>query len=175
MYSHILSEAKTLQLELDNCAGILPRLEVHIQTPDASVDMLNHFITDEALRKTVEKLYRDGHHARAVEEAYKFIDNLVKKTAKPSDRNLTGSKLMTTVFNGNTPMLKINAGESTSEHDEQIGYMQIFSGCMTGVRNPRAHECDWEDSEQRALQLLIWANHLVERIRLSERVSDVSR
>ena len=69
----------------------------------------------------------------------------------------------------NTPILKINAGESTSERDEQIGYMQIFSGCMTGIRNPRAHECDWEDSEQRALQLLVWANHLVERIRLSEK------
>ena len=40
---------------------------------------------------------------------------------------------------------------------------------MTGIRNPRAHECDWEDSEQRALQLLVWANHLVERIRLSEK------
>ena len=73
------------------------------------------------------------------------------------------------VFNGNTPILKINAGESASERDEQIGYMQIFSGCMTGIRNPRAHECDWEDSEQRALQLLVLANHLVERIRLSEK------
>lgn len=175
MYSSILSEARDLQLELDNCAGILPRSKIQMQVPEVTADTFDQLITDKALRKTVEKLYRDGHHARAVEEAYKFIDNLVKKTAKPSDTSLTGSKLMTNVFNGNTPILKINAGESTSERDEQIGYMQIFSGCMTGVRNPRAHECDWEDSEQHALQLLIWASHLVERIRLSERVPDVSQ
>lgn len=97
MYSYILSEAKTLQLELDNCVGTLPRPEVHIQTPDASADMFNHFITDKALRKTVEKLYRDGHHARAVEEAYKFIDNLVKKTAKP---RLNSDKVLFSIARG---------------------------------------------------------------------------
>ena len=174
MYSEILSEAKKLQLELDNCSGTLPKVEMKKQVPIVTIDAFDQLITDKALRKIVEKLYRDGHHARAVEEAYKFIDNLVKRTAKPSDKSLTGSKLMTTVFNGNTPILKINAGESASERDEQVGYMQILSGCMTGVRNPRAHECDWEDSEQRALQLLIWANHLVERIRLSKKAADIS-
>lgn len=170
MYSAVLFKAKMLQAELDNCAGTLPRNEVQSQRFTGAVDLFDQLVTDKAFHKTVEKLYRDGHHARAVEEAYKFVDNLVKQTAKPSDASLTGSKLMTSVFNGNTPILKINAGESASERDEQIGYMQIFSGCMTGIRNPRAHECDWEDSEQRALQLLVWANHLVERIRLSEKV-----
>lgn len=167
MYSKIFSAAKILQSELDNCSGVLLRQSIK---KDVTIDAFDQLITDKALRKTVEKLYRDGHHARAVEEGYKFIDNLVKKTAKPSDIGLTGSKLMTAVFSSNAPLLKINAGESTSERDEQVGYMQIFSGCMIGVRNPRAHECDWEDSEERALQLLIWANHLVERIRLSEKV-----
>ena len=156
-------KAKRLQEDIDSSSGVLSRKDVGKQP---SVDIFDQLVTDKALRKTVEKLYRDSHHARAVEEAYKFIDNLVKSLSKQSDTNLTGSKLMTTVFNGNTPILKINAGE----RDEQIGYMQIFSGCMTGIRNPRAHECDWEDSEQRALQLLVWANHLVERIRLSEKV-----
>lgn len=162
----IFLKARRLQEEIDASSGMLPRNSAERQP---SVDIFDQLVTDKALKKTVEKLYRDGHHARAVEEAYKFIDNLVKKSAKQSDTNLTGSKLMTTVFNGNTPILKINAGESASERDEQIGYMQIFSGCMTGIRNPRAHECDWEDSEQRALQLLVLANHLVERIRLSEK------
>lgn len=166
MEKTIFLKVKRLQEDIDASSGVLPRKDVEKQLP---VDAFDQLVTDKALRKTVEKLYRDGHHARAVEEAYKFIDNLVKKTAKQGDTNLTGSKLMTAVFNGNTPILKINAGESTSERDEQIGYMQIFSGCMTGIRNPRAHECDWEDSEQRALQLLVWANHLVERIRLSEK------
>ncbi|MBQ8174706.1 MAG: TIGR02391 family protein [Clostridia bacterium] len=166
MDNAIFLKAQMLQEDIDACSGVLPRKDAGSRP---SVDFFDQLITDKALRKTVEKLYRDGHHARAVEEAYKFIDNLVKRTAKQSETNLTGSKLMTAVFSGNAPILKINAGESTSERDEQIGYMQIFSGCMTGIRNPRAHECDWEDSEQRALQLLVWANHLVERIHLSEK------
>ena len=48
--------------------------------------------------------------------------------------------------------------------------MQIFSGCMTGIRNPRAHECEWEDSENHALQLLAFANYLVERVENSKKV-----
>lgn len=166
----IFLKAKNLQEDIDARPGVLPRKGVKNQSP---VDAFDQFVTDKALRKTVEKLYRDGYHARAVEEAYKFIDNLVKKMARQGDTNLTGAKLMTTVFGGSAPILKINAGKSTSERDEQIGYMQIFSGCMTGIRNPRAHECDWEDSEQRALQLLVWANHLVERIRLSEKATTI--
>ena len=163
----IFLKVKRLQEDIDASSGVLPRKDVEKQLP---VDAFDQLVTDKALRKTVEKLYRDGHHARAVEEAYKFIDNLVKKTAKQGDTNLTGSKLMTAVFNGlNAENFAMAFGDVYTERDEQIGYMQIFSGCMTGIRNPRAHECDWEDSEQRALQLLVWANHLVERIRLSEK------
>lgn len=172
MNKTIFMRAKNLQGEIDACSGVLPRKDVKKQS---QADVFDQLVTDKALRKIVEKLFREGHHARAVEEAYKFIDNLVKRIAKQGDTNLTGSKLMTTVFNGTAPILRINAGESASERDEQIGYMQIFSGCMIGIRNPRAHECDWEDSEQRALQLLIWANHLVERIRLSEKVTTISQ
>lgn len=75
---------------------------------------------------------------------------------------------MQSVFSAGNPVLMLNAGSSTSEQDEQKGYMQIFSGCMTGIRNPRAHECDWEDSENHALQLLAFANYLVERVENSK-------
>ena len=58
----------------------------------------------------------------------------------------------------------------TSEQNEQSGYMQILAGCMVGIRNPRAHDSDWEDTEERSLQLLSFANHLMERILVSEKV-----
>lgn len=102
-----------------------------------------------------------------MEEAYKFLDNLVKKT---SGINETGAKLMQTVFSASNPVLMLNAGSSTSELDEQKGYLQIFAGCMTGIRNPRAHECEWEDNEEHALQLLVFANYLVERVENSKKV-----
>ncbi len=127
-------------------------------------------VTNKSLRKRTEKLFKDGHHARAVEEAYKLLDNLVKKKAGLQDSDLTGAKLMQTVFSPNKPMLKLNEGVSSSEQNEQSGYMQILSGCMTGIRNPRAHESDWEDTEWRALQLLTFANHLIERVLMAEKV-----
>lgn len=97
------------------------------------------------------------------------MDNLVKKKAGLQDSDLTGAKLMQTVFSPNKPMLKLNEGVSSSEQNEQSGYMQILSGCMTGIRNPRAHESDWEDTEWRALQLLTFANHLIERVLMAEK------
>ncbi len=164
----IINEIKKLNKELASLPGIVPVTNTIMQNPTSNFEQL---ITDSGLRKRVSKLFHDGHHARAVEEAYKFIDNLVKKLARPENTSLTGAKLMTTVFSPNSPLLKLNSGSSCSENDEQIGYMQIFAGCMTGIRNPRAHECDWEDTEQRALQLLIIANHLVERLRYAEKQS----
>ena len=70
--------------------------------------------------------------------------------------------------NHNKPKLKLNSGVTSSEQNEQSGYMQIFAGCMTGIRNPRAHDSDWEDTEDRALQLLMLANHLIERAQMAE-------
>lgn len=75
---------------------------------------------------------------------------------------------MQKVFSPNKPKLKLNEGISASEKSEQSGYMQIFAGCMTGIRNPRAHDSDWEDTAEHALQLLTLANHLMERVRLAE-------
>lgn len=136
------------------------------------VSLFDEVITNKTLRKKTEKLFKDGHHARAVEEAYKLLDNLVKKKADFQQTDLTGAKLMQTVFSPNKPILKLNEGVSSSELNEQSGYMQIFAGCMIGIRNPRAHDSDWEDTEERALQLLAFANHLIERVFMSERIGN---
>lgn len=148
--------------------GAIERSSTPIKTTYDSV------ISNKTLRKKTEKLFKDGHHARAVEEAYKLLDNLVKKKAGLQQTDLTGSKLMQSVFSPSKPILKLNEGISSSEQNEQSGYMQILAGCMTGIRNPRAHDSDWEDTEQRALQLLAFANHLIERVLLSEKANEVS-
>jgi len=129
----------------------------------------NEIITNPQLRKKTEKLYKDGHYAEAVEKAYKLIDNTVKARAGLKKEKITGAPLMNMVFSEHNPVLMLNEGASTSENDEQKGYMQIFAGCMTGVRNPRAHESDWTDTEERALQLLVFADHLLNRIELTEK------
>lgn len=128
-----------------------------------------NIVTNSALCKKTERLFNDGHYARAVEEAFKLLDNLVQEKAGLPGAGLTGARLMQSVFSPQKPVLKFNDGISASEKDEQLGYMQILAGCMSGIRNPRAHDSDWEDTEQRALQLLALANHLIERIETAKK------
>ena len=75
---------------------------------------------------------------------------------------------MREAFSPKKALLKLNTLESDSEKDEQQGYMDIFAGCMMGIRNPRAHDCDYEDDEDDALRLLAFADHLVGRVRKAE-------
>jgi uncharacterized protein (TIGR02391 family) len=128
--------------------------------------LFDELITEPLLRKKTEKLYKDGHHAQAVEAAYKLLDNVVKKKAGLTGA-ITGSSLMQTAFSAKEPILQLNECSSASEKDEQLGYMGILSGCMNGIRNPRSHDSDWEDTEQRALQLIVFANHLLDRVNMA--------
>lgn len=162
-HSDVLNLAKNIHRELI-AFGVAEKEK------SSEVVLYDEVVKNKVLRKKTEKLFKDGHHARSVEEAYKLLDNIVKKKADLLQTDLTGSSLMQTVFSPKKPILKLNEGVSVSEQNEQFGYMQIFAGCMTGVRNPRAHESDWEDTEQRALQLLALANHLIERALMCEKV-----
>lgn len=72
----IFLKAKRLQEDIDASSGVLPRKSAERQPP---VDIFDQLVTDKALKKTVEKLYRDGHHARAVEEAYKLLTIWLRK------------------------------------------------------------------------------------------------
>jgi len=160
-YHEIFHRATSIQREIDLQ---IPRIEKKVKQEINLSDILK----DKELLKLVEKLYNDGHHSRAVEEAFKLLNNIVKSTVK-IEPELDGSSLMKKAFSANNPLLMINSGESQSEKDEQLGYMEIFSGVMTGIRNPRAHEHDWEDTQQRAMELITIADHLIERVRLAKR------
>lgn len=158
-YVDIIRRARELNIQVKLLDGV----ETSTETVMVDRDNFDVLITDNDLRQKVKKLFCDGHHARAVEEAFKYLDNTVSRVAKL--KKLTGSALMKKAFSANDPIIKLNSGISESEQNEQLGYMEIFSGVMTGIRNPRAHDSDWEDTEERALQLLIIANHLIGKVK----------
>lgn len=126
------------------------------------------FVLDADLISKTEKLFLDGHYARAVEEAYKYIDNLIKKRVRKLCNATSGSNLMRTALSPNKPILMLNENLTEIDVDEQKGYMDIFAGCMTGIRNPRAHDTDLNDDRDYALKLLSWADHLVCRIKTAK-------
>lgn len=152
-----LQQMADLKRELTHMPGIVSPILAGKRSP------LDAVVKDPELRNVVAKLFDDGHHSRAVEEAFKFLNNLVKRQSGCSSED--GSDLMMKVFSSKGPILKLNELANQSEKNEQQGYMFIFAGAMTGIRNPRAHEHDWEDTATRALELLSLANHLVEKVR----------
>ena len=122
-------------------------------------DLFDALISDQQIRLASRKLFIDKHYTSAVEKAFVCVNNAVKDQ---SGRTATdGADLMRTVFSANSPILKLNAFQTRTEKDEQQGYMDIFAGCMTGIRNPRAHEHNLADKPEVALELITLANHLM--------------
>ena len=143
-------------------AGYEVRRVTQTGTALTSPDCFDELVTNELIRQASGALFRNGHYARAVEEAFKCLNNAVKDKSGRSSAN--GAGLMKTVFSANSPVLKLNALQSQSERDEQLGYMEIYAGSMTGIRNPRAHEHKLVDSPDEALELLVLANHLMRKL-----------
>ena len=151
-----------------NLNAELSTLGITSKEAENDSSLYDHLIVNESLREKTRELYFDGHYTRVIEEAFKLIDNLVKEKVHRSIFFFNRSKLMQMAFSRERPLLRLNQGSSASEADEQLGYMQLFAGCMTGVRNPRAHDANWKDSKMQALQLLVFAEHLIEKVEMAQ-------
>jgi uncharacterized protein (TIGR02391 family) len=101
-------------------------------------------------------LYEDGHYANAIEDAVKALNNLVRLK---SGEEFDGTTLMERVFSPSNPILKFNELSDKSDTDEQKGFMMLFSGAVSGLRNPRAHKLIQDDPE-RALEFIAFVSLL---------------
>jgi uncharacterized protein (TIGR02391 family) len=110
----------------------------------------------------VRKLFDDGHWEQSVFEAFKFIEKEVKRIS--GIRGKTGYTLMMDAFNENSPKVQLNGLATESEIDEQKGFKFIFTGAVTGIRNPRGHEVDIGDTPDEALDYLALASLLLRRL-----------
>jgi uncharacterized protein (TIGR02391 family) len=115
-------------------------------------------------------LYRDGHYKQAVLEASIALVNYVKE--KSREHSLDGSKLMTTVFSANNPLLTFNELKDQTDKDEQEGFMHLFMGAVLALRNPRAHAI-FDDSPEIALDYIAFLSMLAKRLDGAKRASGV--
>lgn len=84
--------------------------------------------------------FYSGMYADAIEASFKEINCRVKEIVKKqTGQELDGSNLMKKCFSSNNPILIIQDNTSESGRNVQLGYMEIFSGAMIGIRNPKAH------------------------------------
>lgn len=133
----------------------------------AEDDNSSILVRDEDVLRASAKLFLDGHYAQAVEEAFKCVNNTVRNRACHSG---DGSGMMKHVFSAEKPVLRLNDLRTQSDRNEQLGYMEIFAGVMTGVRNPRAHAHQFGDTREDALELLVLAGHLARKAKNAKRV-----
>jgi uncharacterized protein (TIGR02391 family) len=83
--------------------------------------------------RAASDLYRDGHYANAVEASVKALNALVRLG---SGLELDGTKLMERAFSPSNPILKFNDLSDQSDRDEQLGFMKMFSGAVSGLQIP---------------------------------------
>jgi len=112
-------------------------------------------------------LFIDGHYAQATFEAFKTLNIFVKK--KSGRKDLDGQTLMSTVFNEQNPILKINNFANQSDIDEQAGFKFLYMGAMRGIRNPKAHERIRQTDPFRTLKYLAFVSLLIERVEESKK------
>jgi uncharacterized protein (TIGR02391 family) len=108
------------------------------------------------IARSANDLYRDGHYANAVEASVKALNGLVRLR---TGLELDGTSLMERAFSPSNPILKFNDLSDQSDRDEQKGFMMMFSGAVSGLRNPRAHGFIQDDAE-RALEFIAFVSLL---------------
>jgi uncharacterized protein (TIGR02391 family) len=93
--------------------------------------LIHPAVTAEARRR-----FEAGHYADAVEWALKVVAQEVRDR---TGLTIDGSALMHTAFSRTRPYLAFTDPIPSTQDSMQQGYMEIFAGAMTGVRNPKAH------------------------------------
>jgi uncharacterized protein (TIGR02391 family) len=116
------------------------------------------------IQQASAQLYLDGHQGSAILEAFKAVNSRVKELAGPASQGKDGRTLMGSVFNVNSPVLRLNPGRTTSDRDEQEGFGLIFMGAMQGIRNPKAPDLMTPIDPDRAFEYLAFASLLMRRL-----------
>jgi uncharacterized protein (TIGR02391 family) len=104
--------------------------------------------------------YESGHFADAVEASLKELNHQIKlKHKEERNEEKDGSSLMKSAFSPNNPSITLEDLSTDSGKNIQQGYMELFSGAMTGIRNPKAHQNISLD-EQRCRHFLYFSSLL---------------
>ena len=113
----IVQSARRLQSYIDKLSVAQSYAKIAMPKPVDFVELYDALVKSEELRSVSRGLFADGYYARAVEEAYKCINNTVKiKSGLSAD----GQDLMNQAFSPKNPVLKINKLKTDSEKNQQL-------------------------------------------------------
>lgn len=114
-----------------------------------------------------QKLFEDGHYANAAEDAFIELNDRVKKLFMKVNPNAPkvpdGHAAMNTVFSDNNPLIEFCDRSTETGSNIQKGYMQMLTGAMSALRNPKAH-ANIAITEDDAMRRLMFASMLMYKI-----------
>lgn len=120
-----------------------------------------------AIVQSSKALYLDGHYSNAAENAFIEINARVKRlfaAVRPGEKQPDGSAAMTTVFSNNKPLVEFCDRTSETGKNIQKGYMEMLSGAISALRNPKAHSNDVILTADEAMRRLMFASMLMYKI-----------
>jgi uncharacterized protein (TIGR02391 family) len=133
------------------------------------VGIFSKTVTEPEIESVSRDLFASGHYSLAVQEAYKAVEKFVQH--KSQIIGVSGTQLMQQVFSTTSPTLFWTDRKTISEQDEQKGYLQLYAGAMLGIRNPVTHEFGWVDDPLLSLELILFAQHLLRKAKVSQRAN----
>lgn len=108
--------------------------------------------------------FDNKHYADAVEASFKEINSRIKAIVHQiTGKEYDGADLMNTAFSVKSPIIILDDIETDDGRNIQVGFMQIFSGSMTGIRNPKAHSNIILKPEE-AIPMLFLASMLLSKL-----------
>ena len=95
----------------------------------------------ESIINSSKDLFDNGHYAESVEAAFLEITVRVKNIIKTqTGEDLDGTAAMQKAFSLNNPIIQVADVSSRTGKDIQQGVMELLTGSIRYIRNPKAHE-----------------------------------
>jgi len=132
--------------------------------PAAASEDVFWSLLHERVVKTAKGRFDAGHYADSVEAALKELNSDMKALVKKATgKELDGADLMHQALSPKNPIIVLDDLSTESGRNQQMGYMEIFAGAMTGIRNPKAHE-NLTITKERAIHHLFLTSLLFNRL-----------
>jgi uncharacterized protein (TIGR02391 family) len=134
-------DAESIQRRIGVLKTLVEQIDLEIGFEAPSATAASTFWDD--IHPLIARVARHRYEARqfadCVEAALKEINSMVKDyVRRKTGEEMDGVKLMNKAFSPTSPLVVLDDLSTASGRDVQLGYMQLYAGSMTGVRNPKA-------------------------------------
>ena len=149
-------------IQLRDVPAIETRADEQLKAGDAAQPQIGfEDLLHPAVRQHAYGHYRDGDLRDAVLNAFIAVFDLIRRK---TGIDMDGARLVGEVFSIREPKLILSELDTESGQNDQKGFLDIFKGAYTGIRNPKAHTLDHDLTNETAAQYLVFASLLARRV-----------